>query len=205
MDDADFARLYGPFRPWTPAEAGRRLAGWDRPWWIAGGWSIDAFTGTSRPHHDIDIAILRTDARGLRAHLGRTYHCWAAGSGALRPLTDDEPEVPEWAGQFWVREHALAPWVADVLLSPDHDGAWAFGRDVSIVRPVEDVLWRDAEGVPYQRPEITLAFKAKHRRDQDDADLARAWPLLDPDARAWLLSVVGRLHPGHPWLEDDIR
>lgn len=200
MDEDTLQRLYGPWRPWTPATAAEVLADWNRPWWIAGGWSIDAFTGTARHHADIDIGVLRDDVVDLRAHLGQRWHCWAAGDGALRPLTDGEPELPPWAEQMWVREHALAPWVVDILACPARDGDWVFRRDPSIVLPVAEIGWRDAAGILQQRPEITLAFKAKHLRAKDEDDLQRTWPLLDPTARRWLLDTVARLHPGHPWL-----
>ena len=29
-------------------------------WWVAGGWALDLFLGRmTRPHHDVDVAILR--------------------------------------------------------------------------------------------------------------------------------------------------
>jgi hypothetical protein len=200
VDDAELVRWYGPWEPWTVGEVSELLRDWPRPWWIAGGWALDAFTGDTREHSDIDVAVFRRDVPALRAHLGG-HHCWAVGSGALRPLTADEPELPEWAGQCWVRDHAAAPWRADFVASPDRDGAWVFRRDPTVVRPLGEVVWHDRSGIAYERPEITLAWKAKHRRPKDEADLARTWPRLDADAREWLRGTLSRLHPGHPWLE----
>jgi hypothetical protein len=199
-EEAAFQAVYGPWSPWTPQETARVLSGWDRPWWIVGGWAIDAFTGTDRRHEDIDVGILRAHVPDLLAHLGTTWHCWAAGSGALRPLTGDDSELPEWADQCWVRRHAWSPWVADFITAPDVDGAWVFRRDTSIVLPLEQVTWKRDE-MAYQKPELVLAFKAKLARDKDDADLERTWPLLDEETRTWLRSTVERLHPGHHWLE----
>ena len=53
---------------------GRCSRSLDAPWWIVGGWAIDAFTGRPREHHDIDVGFFRADLprssstspRGLR-------------------------------------------------------------------------------------------------------------------------------------------
>jgi len=200
VDEAEIVRWYGRWQPWTVEQVADLFEGWPYPWWIAGGYALDAFTGLSRDHSDIDVAVLRRDIPALRAHLGANYHCWAAGSGTLRPLTADEPQLPSWADQCWVREHAAAPWRADILANADRDGAWVFRRDPTIVLPLEELVWRDSNGTAYQRPEITLAWKAKHQRAKDDADLDRTWHLLNPAARAWLRVTLTRLAPDHPWL-----
>jgi hypothetical protein len=200
VDEAELVRWYGEWQPWTPEQVAELLADWPHPWWIAGGYALDAFTGLTRAHSDIDVAILRRDIPALHAYLGAAYTCWAAGSGALRPLTPSEPELPGWADQCWVREHAAAPWRADVLANPDRNGAWVFRRDHAIVLPLAQVVWHDGAGTAFQRPEITLAWKAKHRRVKDDLDFARTWPLLDSAARTWLRATLARLDSDHPWL-----
>lgn len=200
-EEAAFQRLYGPWQAWTPQQAAEVLAGWDRPWWIAGGYAIDPFAGTQRSHDDIDVAVFRAHVPDLRAHLGQTWHCWAAGDRGLRPLTAEAPELPDWSDQCWVRRHAWSPWVADVVASPDVNGDWVFRRDPDVVLPLAQVTW-EHEGIRYLNPEVVLAYKAKLVRAKDDVDLERTWPLLDGDRRAWLRSTVERLHPGHRWLAD---
>ena len=56
---SEFERIYGPQLSWTPAEARDLLEGLPVPWWVAGGWAIEAFTGVAREHEDIDLSILR--------------------------------------------------------------------------------------------------------------------------------------------------
>jgi transposase-like protein len=141
VDEAELVRWYGRWQPWTVKQVAGLLEDWPHPWWIAGGYALDAFTGLTRSHDDIDVAIFRRDIPALRAHLGASYHCWAAGSGALRPLTAEEPQLPGWADQCWVREHAGTPWRADILANPDRDGAWVFRRrDPTIVLPLDAVV-----------------------------------------------------------------
>src|SRR5262245_34150775 len=54
-------RLYGRWEPFDPVATQEFFAGFDRPWWIVGGWSIDAFTGAARPHEDVDVSFLACD------------------------------------------------------------------------------------------------------------------------------------------------
>jgi hypothetical protein len=198
-EEAAFQRRWGPWRPWSPEQVALMLVGLDRPWCVAGGWALDAFTRTSREHEDIDVAVFRSDIPAFHRYLGQEWHCWAVGSRMMRPLDADDPDLPEWADQCWVRRHSWSPWVADVLAGPDLDGDWVFRRDPTVVLPFDEAIWERA-GVRYLRPEIVLAYKAKLARPKDDADLARAWPLLDTSRRTWLLDAVARLHPDHPWL-----
>jgi len=200
-EEAAFQRRYGPWSAWTPAGAATVLGDWSEAWWVAGGWAIEAFTGRERVHEDIDIAILRRDAKRLSDHLAPAYHCWAIGHGQLRPLDDKWPDMPDWADQVWVREHAWQPWLADVVMTPDDDGRWVFKRDPAVTAPLDEVTWTGADGVRYLNPEVVLAFKAKLGRPKDDADLAATEPLLDARQRSWLRDTVHRLHPDHPWLD----
>ena len=80
-EDREFFDLYGPWDSLDPADLQALMAGFDEPWWIVGGHAIDAFTGTRRPHEDVDLAttaagdpehvadhdeVTWVDARGLR-------------------------------------------------------------------------------------------------------------------------------------------
>ncbi|HYJ69964.1 MAG TPA: hypothetical protein VEX15_20105 [Nocardioidaceae bacterium] len=200
-EDAAFQRRYGPWRAWTPTQTATVLADWPGPWWVAGGWAVEAFSGSERAHEDIDVAIFRRDVNLLRDYLEPAYHCWAVGSGQLRPLDDKWPDMPDWADQVWLREHAWQPWVADVVTTSDEDGRWVFRRDPTFTAPLDDVTWVDADGVRYLNPEIALAYKAKLARPKDDADLAATVPLLDDRQRTWLRDLVHRLYPDHRWLD----
>ena len=44
-EDEEFFRWYGAWAPLDPPGLVRFMAGFDRPWWIVGGWSVEAFTG----------------------------------------------------------------------------------------------------------------------------------------------------------------
>ncbi len=198
-EEAAFQQLFGPWAPLDPAGVADLFDGYQAPWWIAAGWALEAFNDLHRRHEDIDVAIFRRDVPRLREHLAATHHCWAIGEGRLAPLREDAPQLPDWADQVWIREHAWAPWLVDVVATPDADGDWVFKRDRDFTAPLPQVTWSD-DGIRYLNPEIVLAYKAKLDRPKDLADLAATLPKLERPARAWLRETVQRLHPEHRWL-----
>lgn len=195
----DFLRWYGGWDPLTPASVGELMAGFDRPWWIIGGWSIEVVTGVPREHEDMDISIHAADAGALREHLGDRWTLWNVDDSWFRPFDDRFPDVrPD--SQLWVRRDALSPWVLDVPLTPSTDGRWAYKRDTSLTADLEEVTWVAPDGLRYQRPEVTLLFKAAQSRPKDVADADVMLPLLDEPARRWLREAVARSEPDHPWV-----
>lgn len=199
-EDEKFFRWYGPWAPLDPDELAEFMAGFTRPWWIVGGWSIEAFTAHPREHEDVDLSILACDLEVFRAHVGEAWTLWSNHGGTMRPFNDRHPKVLDVASQVWVRRSASDPWIIDLPITPDRDGLWTSKRDPDHVAPLEDVTWVAGDGVRYLRPEITLLYKAALHRPKDDRDLAVTWPLLGTAAREWLREATGRLYPGHPWL-----
>jgi hypothetical protein len=200
LSEDEFQRLYGRWAPLRPPDAAVLLAGLDAPWWIAGGWAIEAFTGIHRPHDDLDIGVFERDVPAVVRHVLVTHHVWAAGSGMLCPILAPTQAMPAGMRQLWIRESATRPWLLDVLVTP-HDGdRWTFHRDRTVIEDVERVMWVADDGLTYLRPEVALASKAALARPKDTADLDAALALLDHDASAWLGDVLRRLDPAHPWL-----
>jgi hypothetical protein len=199
MDDETFERWYGPWAPLSIVAITALLRDFAGAWWIVGGHAIEAFTGVERAHEDIDVALFRRDVPALRSVLVQHYQTWSVGSGLLRPLNDDHPEMHPEAGQVWIREHALAPWVADFIVMDERDGGWVWKHDPTIAMSLQDSTWLNADGVRFARAEIVLAHKARTLQPKDDGDFAVSWPLLDEQARCWLRETVERMYPRHPW------
>lgn len=201
MTDHDEAvRLYGPWRARTPHDAVALLEGYDRPWWIAGGWAIEAFTGVPRPHDDLDPSILRSDVADLRRHLAGRLDVWQADSGTLTAVVDDAVPLPETCENLWLRPSGAEPWEYDVILMHATPTTWTYKRDARITRPLAEILWSH-DGITYLRPEVQLLHKARVVRPKDQVDFDVCAPLLDPGARAWLRSSLELAHPGHGWLD----
>jgi hypothetical protein len=198
-DDQAFERWYGRWDPLTPAEVGALLDGVSVPWWIVGGWAIDAFTGRAREHHDIDVGFFRADLGPILDHLAPTVCVWSNASGTLRPLTGPDDLLPD-CRQLWVRRDGSSPWILDFAMTP-HDGTtWISPRDESLRIPLEEAIFTGVDGVRYLRPEIVLSFKARAHRPQDEADLDAVLPLLDIARRSWLRDVIERERPDDRWL-----
>jgi hypothetical protein len=201
-EDAEFFSRYGPWEPLDPAGLAAFMAGFPRPWWIVGGWAIEAFTGRLRDHEDVDLSVLACDVPALREHVGDRFHLWSNHGGTLRPLSDRFPEVLDVRSQVWVREHALAPWIIDLPITPDRDGLWTNKFLDDHVLPVDEATWIAGDGLRYLRPEIVLFYKARLNRPKDRRDRDVTWPLLGETERAWLVSSVRRHDQAHPWLAE---
>ena len=170
------------------------------PWAIAGGWAIDLALGrVTRSHHDVDVAVFRPDQATLRA------------------------DLVDWTFEM-VRDGARLPWPAGVVLEPqifeayghppDTDPAseiellfderagedWVYRRDTAVRRPLQLVLRSSEAAIRFLAPEITLLYKSKAPRTEDEHDFAVALELLDAEARAWLRTAIARNESGHPWV-----
>src|SRR5699024_6958386 len=103
-----FHRWYGGWDPLDPTSIIAFMHGFARPWWIIGGWSIEKWTGISRPHEDMDISIFGSDAEAFRLFLGEEWTPWNMDRTWLRPFDHRfrELRIPS---SIWVRRNAQSP------------------------------------------------------------------------------------------------
>jgi len=198
-DDDAFERWYGPWDPLTPAGVAGLLGGVTAPWWIVGGWAIDAFTGRTRDHHDIDVGFFRSDLGMIIDHLAPTVCVWSNASGTLRPLTNADDLLPD-CRQLWVRRDGASPWILDFAMTPHEGKTWISPRDEIVRMPLDDALFVGPDGLRYLRAEVVLSFKARAHRPQDEGDFDSVLPLLDGARRRWLHEVIARQRPEDSWL-----
>lgn len=195
----DVARWYGPWQPLTPRTIAAFLDGFDRPWWIVGGWALERATGFSRPHEDMDVSIAHEDAEALRLFLAaRGWTTWNADSGWLRPFDHRFREIRPDSG-IWVRADALSPWVLDVPLTPAGSGRWVNRRLPAQELDLAEITWVADDGLRYLNPEAVLLMKLAQVRGKDVVDAEATIPLLTADQRTWLAETVARIDPAHPW------
>jgi hypothetical protein len=134
LDHAEVVRLHGPWKARTPCEAANFLRGYPGRWWIAGGWAIDAFTGTTRAHGDLDIGIPRIEAKAFIEFVGATLDVWAA-AGSWTPLPRNGAAVPDDCCNLWLRASGADPWEYDVLLEEVREETRVYKRFVGDVGP----------------------------------------------------------------------
>ena len=200
-EDREFYRWYGPWDPLTPAQVADRMAGVGVPWWIVGGWAVEAFTGRGREHEDVDVAFLRADLGRVLEHLSQELCVWSNLGGTLRPLRRPD-DLLDGARQLWVRRDGASPWLMDLAMTPHEGETWIAPGDARISRPLDEATFTAEDGIRYLRPELVLFMKAKLTRPKDAADLLAILPALDASARAWLRDAIDEVHPGHPWLTE---
>src|SRR5690349_24307553 len=102
-EEADFFDRYGVWQAFDLDAARAFFDGFDRPWWLVGGWAIEAFTGAPREHEDLDVSVLACDVPAFREFIGDRWHLWTITNGSMRPMTDRWPDLPEPDCQIWVR------------------------------------------------------------------------------------------------------
>lgn len=171
------------------------MSGYVQPWWVAGGWAIDAFIGApSREHGDIDIAVLRRDQRVLRNYL-RDWQLRKVVDGSIQLWGEEEVlELPIHEIHANSGDAQL-----EFLLNEAEGDRWVYRRNNAISMPLPRLTVRSAWGVPSLCPEVVLLYKAKQPTQRDHDDFARVLPILDAQARKWLASALIACHPGHEW------
>lgn len=181
-----------------PRAAPALLASVAAPWWIAGGWALDLFLGRqTREHGDLDVGILRRDAPAVLGALAG-WQFFAAHRGNLSRCDSGSPAAH--VNGLWGRPSPGSPWSIELLLDEAAGERWLFRRELSIGRPLRELVRRDGEGIPYLAPEVQLLYKAARPRGKDAADFAQVLPHLRRGARHWLRAALTRVHPAHEWL-----
>jgi hypothetical protein len=185
---------------WTPQEVARRLAGVDAPWAVSAGWAIDLFLGGRREHDDLEIAVPADRFDEIATALEELeFHVVTRGVAA--PLAE-AGDLMKTVHQTWGLDRAANAWRIDVFREPHAGDDWLARRDESIRLPYDELIEHTPDGIPYERPEVVLLFKAKHARPKDEADLAAVLPQLSGERRQLLAGWIERVHPGHFWLPD---
>lgn len=159
---------------WTPWDAARHLEGIGIPWCVVGGWAVDLFLGRqSRPHDDLEIAIVESDLPAIRTHFSQ-YALYAVGDGEVLRLPPLAP-MPADKHQVWVLDQIAGLWRVDVMQEPGDQRTWVYRRDTAIAAS-RDRMIDVRDGIPFLRPEGAILYKAKSRRPKDEADFASCLP-----------------------------
>ena len=90
-EDQAFGAVYGDWDPLTPAELRDLMAGYPEPWWVVGGWSVEAFTGIPRFHEDIDLVVYAEHVPALREQPVACSTCGATPVGRCGSSTTERP------------------------------------------------------------------------------------------------------------------
>jgi hypothetical protein len=176
------------------------LEGATFPWWVAGGYAIEAFVGYPfRPHEDVDIALVRRDHLAARRHFGRWDLQCADPPGTLRRWPEGEL-LPPAVHDIWARESAADPWRFQLMLDESDRDSWVSRRDTAVRLPITDLTFERA-GVSFLQPHVQLYYKSRSVRPKDQLDFDVVEPLLTGAQPCWLVERLRAADPGHPWLD----
>jgi hypothetical protein len=199
------------------------LDGFGAPWFLCGGWAVDAWLGRqTRGHWDVDIAVFHHDQRIIFEHLAG----WA--------LVGHDPNVPDDTTELWNGRHldlpahihvpelgsslSTAPTAThtafefEFLLNERSGDDWVLNRELHIAAPLDRCTGQSSWGVPTATPEIVLFHKAggnltaaeletrSGTRSRDEQDFLALLPSLTQAQRSWLRGSLGKVQPEHPWL-----
>ena len=192
----------GPWQPLSPTELVSTLEEVTTPWWLAGGWAIDAFLGhVTRPHADTDVLILRDDHLAVREALADWDAHAADPPGTLRPWPIGE-RLPATVHDVWLRPAPGEPWALQLMIDDTEQDEWLFRRDPCIRMPVSNLTASDVTGFGCHVlvPHVQLLYKSGRVRPKDELDFTAAAPHLDEQRRTWLRTALAQVSPNHPWL-----
>ena len=192
-----------------PLRVAALMAGFDKPWYVAGGWAIDLFLGRMRRQHkDLDFTIFRRDQLALQQHLAAFDLRKIVGPDGAEYPAPWEPgewlELPVF--QIFIETGSDGYATLEVLFSETEGDEWFWRKNPQVRRPLARFGKLSPLGVPYLAPETILLHKSRHMLDphpppNDQLDFEETVDLLDPEARAWLRDTLATHFPGHPWLE----
>jgi hypothetical protein len=200
------------------------LRGFGAPWFLCGGWAVDAWLGQqTRDHWDVDIAVFHHDQRVIVEHLPD----WA--------LVGHDPNVADDTTEQWNGRHldlpahihvpesgsplATSPALThsavefEFLLNERSGHDWVLSREPRVAVALEHGTRQCSWGLPTAAPEVVLFYKAGGHltaagagaggggiRARDEQDFLALLPTLAEARRAWLRESLGRVLPEHPWL-----
>ncbi|WP_232697497.1 nucleotidyltransferase domain-containing protein [Brevibacillus daliensis] len=169
----------------------------DKPWAIAGGWSIDLFLGkTTRKHDDIEIIVFRNGQKNIQEYLSG-WSFMKVVKGNLETWKKDERLYLPIHETYAERLNEKI----EILLNESEGKNWIYRRDTRIHRELSKTILRTKSGIPYLSPEITLLFKSKGTRLKDEMDFENTYSELGFEQSEWLRDSLKVVYGEHPWIQ----
>ncbi|MGC4031537.1 MAG: hypothetical protein QM754_07360 [Tepidisphaeraceae bacterium] len=185
-----------------PLSVAAAMAGFGRPWCVAGGWAIDLWLGrVTRNHFGTDIAVLRDHQLELRRHLAEFAFKIAATRGQ-RPVPwkeDGQMLMLPVHELFAVDKPTDRAW--RIFLDESDGIEWYDRRYAEIRMNLAGWRWHGLGNVPILNPLIVLLHKSRSPEDKDELDLSLATERLTDQQKSWLHTAILRQSIDHPWLD----
>ena len=185
-------------------EVGHILKKANRPFWLAGGYSLDLLLGKkTREHEDLDFVVRRSDQLFFQEVLAG-WDLQAAdppGTATLFPwIIGHYYELP--VHNIWCRKNESSHWELELLFSEFEGDEWVYRRNKTIRGPMNSYEWEAENGMKVLAPEIQLLYKSRSKRPKDFQDLQNCLPVLKTEQKDrlnyWISIDSGS---DHPWLK----
>src|SRR5262249_24464640 len=113
------------------------LAGFERPWFLAGGWALDLFLGqVTRAHHDLEFVVFREDQRALRRYRAKwEFIKFRPGDESRMEWWEEEEWLAPSFVQVYAQREGHDPVAFEVFLQESAGDRWWFHKDPAIARP----------------------------------------------------------------------
>lgn len=175
------------------------LAGFPKPWFVAGGWAIDLFVGrVTRPHEDLEVVVLRRNQHALRAYLAGWTLRKVENEAWVSWEEDEWLELP--AFQIQAQRADARPSIFEAFLNEASGNVWSSRHIPQVTRPIGGIGLISPSGIPIIAPELQLLHKAKRHRPKDEHDFKQACGHLSAEQRAWLAAALEAHYPEDPWI-----
>lgn len=175
------------------------MASFEKPWFIAGGWTIDLAVGeVTRSHKDMDICIFREDLEyALYFFKDWDINVAIPGEHRLKPVRHlGDVELPRYCLHLFKGSEFL-----EILLTERVHEQVIFRKDRTVTMHFDDFATGSLPR-PYVNPAWQLLFKSLHTRPEDEHDfrvyLERS---EDRQSKAWLLENMIRVGGNKQWVD----
>ncbi|GGA29463.1 nucleotidyltransferase domain-containing protein [Paenibacillus physcomitrellae] len=183
------------------ADLKQQMNGFDKPWFVAGGWTIDLFVGeVTRSHKDVDLCLFREDAEYALEY----FHEWdiyvaIPGEQRLEKVRGiQDIESPRYGLHMYKDKQFL-----EILLTNRTDDQILFRKNTRIQMSLDEFSKKSGE-LPYVNPAWQLLFKSLNPREEDEHDfliyLHRS--AAERPAKLWLQENMKAMNGSPSWIEE---
>ncbi|MEL6829566.1 MAG: amino acid transporter, partial [Pseudomonadota bacterium] len=116
---------------WSPQYLAERLKGVRYHWYVVGGWALDLWHGEqTRPHEDLEFAVLPEDASAVAAELSELAFFENRKTGFTHCTFEQTPASDVW--QYWGGDIEQGVWRVDMMIERGTPQTWCYKRNASL-------------------------------------------------------------------------
>jgi hypothetical protein len=169
-----------------------------RPWYIAGGWTIDlAADEVTRTHKDMDICIFREDMAYAVAYFNEwDIQVAIPGEQRLEPFnTTSDLDLPRYCLHLFKENEFL-----EILATERIENEVIFRKNRTIKMHIEDFT-KGNHSRPFVNPAWQLLFKSLSTRIEDEHDFKIYMDRVDDDhSKKWLMQSIITADGNKNWI-----